>query len=75
MRLWLSGRVARRREDAEALDAAVGGSDDFHAQSGGLEDDNFAGQRDASFDLADKAAEGGGFILLAEVDLFAEEVV
>src|ERR1039458_4268041 len=66
-----------RREDAQALDAAVGGGDAFHAQAGGFEEDDFAGHRNAALDLADQAAEGGGFVGFVEIaqgGLLAEEV-
>ena len=68
---------SRRRKDAQALYAAVGGGYDLDAQAGGFEQNNLAGKRDAALDLADQTAERGGFVGLAEsaqAGLLAEEL-
>ena len=54
------------RKDAQALHAAIRGGDDLHAQASGFEPHDFAGQRNAAFDLADQAAERGGFVGFAQ---------
>ena len=48
--------------DAEAVDAAVGGGQDFHAKA--VFFDDFAGEGDVAGDLGDEAAEGGGFVVM-----------
>jgi hypothetical protein len=54
------GRVGQA--DADAVDAAVGAGQDFEAEA--FLFDDFAGEWDVAGDLGDKAAEGGGFVVL-----------
>ena len=66
------GSLHRRRKDPQAVDTAIGGSDNFNAQAGVIEHDDFAAERDAAFDLADQAAEGRRFIAAVKLDRLAE---
>ena len=52
--------------DADAVDATVGGGEDFEAEAVGFDD--FAGEGDVAGDLGDKAADGGGLVVLGEAD-------
>jgi hypothetical protein len=50
--------------DADSVDAAVGGGEDFEAEA--IFFDDLAGERDVAGDLGDEAADGGGFVVLGE---------
>ena len=60
--------------DAEALDAAAVGGYYFKAEADGFEDGDLACERDAAFDLTDQTAEGCGFIAIADLRGFTEEI-
>ena len=71
---WWERQASREREEAEALDAAAGGGDDFDSEVEGRELNDFAGFGDAAFDFADEAAEGCGLPGFVEIDRLADEV-
>ncbi len=52
--------------DADAVDAAVGGGEDFEAEA--VFFDDFAAKGDVAGDLRDEAAKGGGFVVLGQAE-------
>jgi hypothetical protein len=59
-------------EDAKAFHAAAGGCNNFDPGGDGLQNNHLTGVRDVAGDFTGQAAQGCGFVVFAELDLFAE---
>ena len=85
--IWLDGDTAAERsrqrgcfflggrEDAQTVDATIGGGDHLDAQAAVIKKYDFARERNAPLDFADQTAERGGFVVFVHVNVLTEKAL